>query len=125
MRSPSSATRATGPCALMAPSERVLLSALAHCAGLGLTQCWCAAVMTSPVNCGWLSALVGTVLRLPQCCHLQPAWTRAPHLTSPHLTSPPNCGCRYRYGPQPADFDGQRALDFVLDNNTLNDTNRT
>ena len=32
---------------------------------------------------------------------------------------------RYRYGPQPADFDGQRALDFVLDNNTLNDTNRT
>jgi hypothetical protein len=33
--------------------------------------------------------------------------------------------CRYRYGPQPKDFDGQRALDFVLDNNTLSDTNRT
>lgn len=33
--------------------------------------------------------------------------------------------CRYRYLPQPKDFDGQRALDFVLDNQTLSDTNRT
>lgn len=32
---------------------------------------------------------------------------------------------RYRYGPQPAELSGQRALDFVLDNPTLNDTNRT
>jgi len=30
----------------------------------------------------------------------------------------------YRYGPQPKDFDGQRALDFVLDNPTLRDFNR-
>lgn len=33
--------------------------------------------------------------------------------------------CRYRFGPQPHDFDGQRALDFILDNDTLADTNRT
>ncbi|MEW5314054.1 MAG: hypothetical protein WDW38_005578 [Sanguina aurantia] len=32
---------------------------------------------------------------------------------------------RYRFGPQPHDFDGQRALDFILDNDTLADTNRT
>lgn len=34
-------------------------------------------------------------------------------------------GHRYRYGPQPSELGGQRALDFVLDNPTLNDTNRT
>jgi hypothetical protein len=28
-------------------------------------------------------------------------------------------------GPQPAELGGQRALDFVLDNNTLQDLNRT
>lgn len=31
----------------------------------------------------------------------------------------------YRYGPQPPDLGGQRALDFVLDNPTLQDFNRT
>lgn len=31
----------------------------------------------------------------------------------------------YRLGPQPADLGGQRALDFVLDNPTLQDFNRT
>lgn len=31
---------------------------------------------------------------------------------------------RYRYGPQPAELGGQRALDFVLDNTTLRDFNR-
>jgi hypothetical protein len=31
---------------------------------------------------------------------------------------------RYRLGPQPADLGGQRALDFVLDNPTLQDFNR-
>ncbi|CAG9460132.1 unnamed protein product [Pedinophyceae sp. YPF-701] len=31
----------------------------------------------------------------------------------------------YRYGPQPHDFDGQRALDFVYDNPTLQPFNRT
>ena len=35
------------------------------------------------------------------------------------------CACRYRKGPQPKDFDGERALDFVLDNPTLRDFNRT
>jgi hypothetical protein len=30
-----------------------------------------------------------------------------------------------RYGPQPAELGGQRALDFVLDNPTLQDFNRT
>lgn len=35
------------------------------------------------------------------------------------------CGRRYSQGPQPHDFDGQRALDFVLDNPTLQDFNRT
>mmetsp|Transcript_25968 Transcript_25968/g.85397 ORF Transcript_25968/g.85397 Transcript_25968/m.85397 type:complete len:219 (-) Transcript_25968:1273-1929(-) len=34
-------------------------------------------------------------------------------------------GLRYRYGPQPDQFDGQRALDFVLDNPTLKPFNRT
>ena len=39
------------------------------------------------------------------------------------------CGCstraaRYRYGPQPAELGGQRALDFVLDNKTLQPFNR-
>ena len=33
--------------------------------------------------------------------------------------------CRYRKGPQPKDYDGERALDFVLDNDTLQDFNRT
>ena len=32
---------------------------------------------------------------------------------------------RYRIGPQPAELGGQRALDFVLDNKTLQDFNRT
>ena len=32
---------------------------------------------------------------------------------------------RYAKGPQPFDLGGQRALDFVLDNNTLQDFNRT
>ncbi|EFJ42099.1 hypothetical protein VOLCADRAFT_121571 [Volvox carteri f. nagariensis] len=32
---------------------------------------------------------------------------------------------KYRYGPQPAELGGQRALDFVLDNRTLKDFNRT
>lgn len=32
---------------------------------------------------------------------------------------------KYRYGPQPVDLGGQRALDFVLDNATLRDFNRT
>ena len=32
--------------------------------------------------------------------------------------------CRYRKGPQPAELGGQRALDFVLDNDTLRDFNR-
>ncbi|KAL4447984.1 hypothetical protein ABPG75_005203 [Micractinium tetrahymenae] len=32
---------------------------------------------------------------------------------------------KYRYGPQPSELGGQRALDFVLDNQTLSDTNRT
>lgn len=31
---------------------------------------------------------------------------------------------KYRYGPQPQEFFGQRALDFVLDNPTLQDFNR-
>lgn len=37
------------------------------------------------------------------------------------------CGgmLRYARGPHPHDFDGQRALDFVLDNSTLQDFNRT
>jgi hypothetical protein len=30
-----------------------------------------------------------------------------------------------RFGPQPAELGGQRALDFVLDNPTLQDFNRT
>lgn len=34
-------------------------------------------------------------------------------------------GSKYRLGPQPLDLGGQRALDFVLDNPTLNDLNRT
>lgn len=34
-------------------------------------------------------------------------------------------GSKYRLGPQPIDLGGQRALDFVLDNPTLNDLNRT
>ena len=33
--------------------------------------------------------------------------------------------CRYRLGPQPHDLGGQRALDFVLDNPTLQPFNRT
>lgn len=32
---------------------------------------------------------------------------------------------KYQLGPQPADLGGQRALDFVLDNDTLQDFNRT
>lgn len=32
---------------------------------------------------------------------------------------------RYRVGPQPKELGGQRALDFVLDNDTLQDFNRT
>lgn len=32
---------------------------------------------------------------------------------------------RYRRGPQPAELGGQRALDFVLDNATLQPFNRT
>jgi hypothetical protein len=31
---------------------------------------------------------------------------------------------KYRYGPQPLELGGQRALDFVLDNPTLKDFNR-
>lgn len=34
-------------------------------------------------------------------------------------------GHRYQQGPKPHDFDGQRSLDFVLDNDTLQDFNRT
>ena len=34
-------------------------------------------------------------------------------------------GFKYRAGPQPADLGGQRALDFVMDNSTLQDFNRT
>lgn len=42
------------------------------------------------------------------------------------LTSPVHHHCRrYRVGPQPAELGGQRALDFVLDNSTLQDFNRT
>ncbi|KAI7838392.1 hypothetical protein COHA_007849 [Chlorella ohadii] len=48
-----------------------------------------------------------------------------PELSYPRDRSQRFNGSKYRYGPQPADFDGQRALDFVLDNNTLSDTNRT
>lgn len=33
-------------------------------------------------------------------------------------------GIKYRYGPQPSEFGGQRALDFVLDNPTLQPFNR-
>lgn len=33
-------------------------------------------------------------------------------------------GGKYRLGPQPAELGGQRALDFVLDNETLRDFNR-
>mmetsp|Transcript_31659 Transcript_31659/g.38242 ORF Transcript_31659/g.38242 Transcript_31659/m.38242 type:complete len:85 (-) Transcript_31659:590-844(-) len=32
---------------------------------------------------------------------------------------------KYRLGPQPSELGGQRALDFVLDNPTLQDFNRT
>ncbi|KAF5838942.1 hypothetical protein DUNSADRAFT_1958 [Dunaliella salina] len=32
---------------------------------------------------------------------------------------------KYRYGPQPSELGGQRSLDFVLDNPTLYDLNRT
>eukprot|EP01023_Acetabularia_acetabulum_P062844 TRINITY_DN7811_c0_g1_i12.p1 TRINITY_DN7811_c0_g1~~TRINITY_DN7811_c0_g1_i12.p1 ORF type:complete len:228 (-),score=37.55 TRINITY_DN7811_c0_g1_i12:159-842(-) len=32
---------------------------------------------------------------------------------------------KYRFGPQPVELGGQRALDFVLDNPTLKDFNRT
>ncbi|KAG1662210.1 hypothetical protein FOA52_015836 [Chlamydomonas sp. UWO 241] len=32
---------------------------------------------------------------------------------------------KYRYGPQPSELGGQRALDFVLDNGTLQDFNRS
>jgi hypothetical protein len=32
---------------------------------------------------------------------------------------------KYTMGPQPTDLGGQRALDFVLDNETLQDFNRT
>lgn len=31
---------------------------------------------------------------------------------------------KYKVGPQPAELGGQRALDFVLDNETLQDFNR-
>lgn len=34
-------------------------------------------------------------------------------------------GNQYRFGPQPPDLGSQRALDFVLDNPTLSDFNRT
>ncbi|PSC68182.1 Peptidyl-prolyl cis-trans isomerase PASTICCINO1 [Micractinium conductrix] len=34
-------------------------------------------------------------------------------------------GFKYRYGPQPSELGGKRALDFILDNRTLSDTNRT
>jgi len=43
----------------------------------------------------------------------------------PELGWPRNRNDRYSQGPQPHDFDGQRALDFVLDNPTLQDFNRT
>lgn len=39
------------------------------------------------------------------------------------MPSPPTC--TGRYGPQPVELGGQRALDFVLDNPTLQDFNRT
>ena len=45
----------------------------------------------------------------------------------PKLTPPPPAARgsrRYRYGPQPKELGGQRALDFVLDNETLAPTNR-
>eukprot|EP00775_Hariotina_reticulata_P007432 gene7432-7641_t len=41
------------------------------------------------------------------------------------LLSPDGKIFKYRYGPQPAELGGQRALDFVLDNATLQDFNRT
>ena len=41
-----------------------------------------------------------------------------------HERTPFLCRYRYRYGPQPGDLGGQRALDFVLDNPTLRDFNR-
>lgn len=53
---------------------------------------------------------------------------RAPTPCWPTLPLPPLAPLslhRYRYGPQPKELGGQRALDFVLDNPTLNDTNRT
>jgi len=34
-------------------------------------------------------------------------------------------GERYNKGPKPSELGGQRALDFVLDNGTLQDFNRT
>jgi hypothetical protein len=49
----------------------------------------------------------------------------------PELSYPRDRGVRfegsgkYRLGPQPLELGGQRALDFVLDNPTLNDLNRT
>eukprot|EP00951_Prasinocladus_malaysianus_P027946 scaffold252813_cov38-Prasinocladus_malaysianus.AAC.1 len=36
-----------------------------------------------------------------------------------------NPDARYRVGPVPKTFGGKRALDFVLDNKTLRDFNRT
>lgn len=43
----------------------------------------------------------------------------------PELGWPRDRNRRYIQGPKPHDFDGQRSLDFVLDNDTLQDFNRT
>jgi hypothetical protein len=48
-----------------------------------------------------------------------------PELSYPRNRSERFDGGSYRLGPQPLDLGGQRALDFVLDNPTLNDLNRT
>jgi hypothetical protein len=45
--------------------------------------------------------------------------------THPSLYPPIAIICRYRFGPQPFELGGQRALDFILDNQTLSPTNRT
>ena len=64
-------------------------------------------------------------------------YSRSPRLP-PHLPAylhylrslpPPRAPAHHprsrRYGPQPAELGGQRALDFVLDNTTLRPFNRT
>ena len=49
-----------------------------------------------------------------------------PTLTTHVPPHPPWAAARrYRFGPQPSELGGQRALDFILDNQTLDATNRT